>query len=81
MAMFVTIEATIKVSLEVLAASPAEALAAAPAVLVQCRLVKPSFWRRNWLTRVVFGSPPWDAARVIEIVDARAISSVYAGGE
>ena len=81
MAMFVTIEATIKVSLEVLAASPAEALATAPAALPQCRLVKPSFWQRNWLTRLVFGSPPWDAARVIEIVDARAISSVYAGGE
>lgn len=81
MSMFVVIDATIKVKIELLADSVADGLATASAVLPQCRLLKPSFWHRGWLERLLDISVPWDAVPVTEVVDAEVVSSSYAGGE
>jgi hypothetical protein len=79
--MFVTVDATIKVKLDVLADNQIEGLEQVKELLPNCRLLKPSFWHRTWLDRLFSISPPWDAAPVAEVVSAEVASSVYAGGE
>jgi hypothetical protein len=81
MSMFVTVDATIKVKLELLAASEEDGLAHAKAALPDYRLLGPSFHKRRWFSRLFDTSLPWDAALVTDVVSARVISSIYAGGE
>jgi hypothetical protein len=81
MSMFVTVAATIKVKLDVLADNQTEGLEQAKTLLLNCRLLKPTFWQRTWVDRVFTSSPPWDAASVAEVVSTEVISAVYAGGE